>query len=250
MITPGLGHLYNGKLRLAIVIPAIFLMLSAVIIVAGLIKIFAFLVILVLLLIAVYLYSTIHSIILARRNFSYQIKNYNKFIIYILWPILFFGVGLIISVSNPVRAFNVPSYGMMNTIMQGDMILADMNYYETNIVNRNDIVIFDDPVYPDRLIIKRAIAFAGETISIINGQIFINGKLLEENNPNIIYETGNYFFLDEMKIPHGYIFFIGDNRPESLHSRMIGPVPQNNVRGKPIYIYFSSSFDRIGIRLK
>ena len=246
LITPGLGHLYNGKFRLAIIIPAMFLILSAVIISTGLIKIFTFMVILVLLSITVYLYSIIHSIILARRNSSYQIKNYNKFLIYILWPILFFGIGLIISESCAVRAFKVPSNSMKNTLIRGDIFLADMNYYKHNKVNTNDVVIFNDPRYPDQLTIKRAIAFGGETISITNSQIFINGKLFEENNPDIIYETGNYIDLNEMTIPDNHIFFIGDNRPNSLDSRMFGPVSENNVRGRPIYIYFSDSFDRIG----
>ena len=245
-ITPGLGHLYNGKFRLAIIIPVVYLILSAVILITGLIKIFTFMMILVLLSITVYLYSIIHSIILARRNSSYQIKNYNKFIIYILWPVLFFGIGLIISESNTVRAFKVPSNSMKNTLIQGDIFLADMNYYKLNNVNRNDIVIFNDPRYPDRLTIKRAIAFGGETISIANGQIFIIGKLFEENNPDIIYETRNYIDLNEMTIPDNHIFFIGDNRPNSLDSRMFGPVSEKNVRGRPIYIYFSDSFDRIG----
>ena len=246
LITPGLGHLYNGKFRLAIIIPTMFLILSAVILITGSIKIFTFMVILVLLLITVYLYSIIHSIILARRNSSYQIKNYNKFIIYILWPILFFGIGLIISESCAVRTFKIPTNSMMKTLFPDDMILVDMNYYKINIVSRNDIVIFNHPEHPDQLIIKRAIAFGGETISIANGQIFIIGKLFEENNPDIIYETGNYFYLDEMKIPHGNIIFIGDNRLNSLDSRMFGPVSEKSVIGKPIYIYFSNSFDRIG----
>ena len=60
LITPGLGQLYNGKLRLAIIIPAIYIIFSTVILFSGLIKIFTFAVVLVVLLIAVYLYSIIH----------------------------------------------------------------------------------------------------------------------------------------------------------------------------------------------
>ena len=43
---------------------------------------------------------------------------------------------------------------------------------------------------------------------------------------------------------------MGDNRPNSLDSRMFGAVSERNVEGKPLYVYYSDSFDRIGTNFR
>jgi signal peptidase I len=186
---------------------------------------------------------------LAKRSSNYQLKNYNRFYIYLLWPILYFGIGELLPANNSISTFSIPTNGMENTLMVDDMIFADMNYFNFNTVKRNDLVIFNDPKYPHKLLIKRAIAFEDEKISIVNGKIFINEQAYKENNQKIIYETDYYADLNETVIPKNHIFFIGDNRPNSLDSRMFGTVPEHMVKGKPLYIYLSDSFNRIGINL-
>jgi signal peptidase I len=250
VLTPGLGHLYNGKFIWAVAIPITFFIVYDIIYYFSLIKSFTFLLIFILFSIYVYIFSIVHSIVLAKRNPNYQLKSYNRVYIYILWPILYFGLAPRLPGDNSIVPLKIPTNSMGNTLKAGDMIFADMDYYKSIEVKRNDIVIFDAPESPHRLIIKRAIAFEGEKISIINGKIFINGKEYKEDNPNIIYENDNYTDLQETVIPKDHIFFIGDNRPNSLDSRMFGAVSEKNVRGKPLYVFLSNSFDRIGITLQ
>ena len=250
ILTPGLGHLYNGKLVWAVAIPIIFFIIYYIIYYFLLIKSFTFFLIFILFAIYVYIFSIVHSIVMAKRNTNYQLKSYNRVYIYILWPILYFGLVSLLPINNSIRPFNIPTNSMKNTLQTGDMIFADMDYYKSMKVKRNDIVIFDAPESPHKLIIKRAIAFEGERISIVNGKIFINEKEYKEDNPNIIYENDIYSDFPETTIPKDHIFFLGDNRPNSLDSRMFGSIPEESVRGKPLYIYFSNSLGRMGINLQ
>ena len=246
ILTPGLGHLYNGKFIWAVAIPVIFLTIYEIFYYFSLIKSFTFYLIFVLFAIYVYVFSIVHSIVLAKRNSNYQLKSYNRLYIYFIWPLLYFGTGPLLPGNNSISPFKIPTNSMENTLHAGDMIIADMDYYKIKDVKRNDIIIFSSPEYPHEYMIKRAIAFEGEKISIVNGKIFINGKELKEDNPKIIYQDNNRDDIPDTIIPEDHIFVLGDNRPNSLDSRNFGSIKGDNVKGKPLYIYFSDSFDRIG----
>lgn len=123
----------------------------------------------------------------------------------------------------------MPTNGMEKTIQVEDSFLADMDFYKSN-----------------QLITKRVIAVAGDNISISKGKILLNGNVLFEDNPNIIFEKGHYVDFANTVIPKSHFFCIGDNRPGSLDSRMFGPVSIYSIKGKPLYIYLSNTFNRIG----
>lgn len=248
-ITPGLGHLYNGKFIWAITIPIIFIIISDILYYSSLLKSFTFLFLFVVFTIFVYIFSIVHSIILAKQNSNYRLKNFNNILIYLLWPIFFFGINSLLPVNNHIKSFNIPTNGMANTLKINDKVMADMDYKNAEI-KRNDIIIFSDPESTQKLMVKRAIAFEGEKIFILNGKIFIDGKEYNEDNPDIIYENNSSDDINEMTIPKGHIFVLGDNRPNSLDSRHFGSIPEASIKGKPLYIFFSDSFDRIGINLQ
>ncbi len=50
--------------------------------------------------------------------------------------------------------------------------------------------------------------------------------------------------LDELVIPPGQVFCLGDNRDQSQDSRVFGPVPRSTLRGRAMLIYWS--FDGSG----
>ena len=187
---------------------------------------------------------------MAKRNSNYQLKSFNRVYIYLIWPILYFGLGSLLPANNSVMPLKIPTDSMENTLKAGDMIFTDMDYYKSKEVKRNDIVIFSNPGFPYKLMIKRAIALEGEKISIVDGKIFINEKEYKEDNPNIIYENYNRDDINETVIPEDHIFVIGDNRLDSLDSRDFGSIPVKDVKGKPLYIYFDDSLDRIGKSLE
>lgn len=250
LITPGLGHIYNGQLLSGIIIPVIYISISFVLITISIAKTFTGLVIFLLFVITFYLTIAILAFNKAGSLTQYSLMNFNKIIIYILWPILFFGSDIIITPNNSLSSFSIPTVGMEKTLKVNDMIFADMEFYDGNTIRRNDLVIFNNPE-DDKLLVKRVIGLSGEKILMKNGKVYINGKYYQEKNPNIIIDSlSNYSNFDEILIPLKHFFVMGDYREQSTDSRIFRPIDRNLIQGKPLYIYYSSSFDRIGIYLE
>ena len=246
VITPGLGHLYNGKLKTALIIPISFIIITNIIYHLSLVKSFLFLVILVIIYISTYLFAIIHSAVLAIKNQEYTLKYFNKAYIYIVFAVIYFGIGEIIPANSSIHAFTMPTTSMEKTILVKEIFLADMDYYTSNLLERNDLVLLIDPQTRTQLALKRVIAVEGDSIAISNGQIILNGELLDEDSPGLIPETGSQSDMETTVIPSNHFFCMGDNRPNSLDSRMFGPVSVNSIKGKPLYVYFSHSLNRIG----
>jgi len=174
-----------------------------------------------------------------------------------------------------VQAFQIPSESMENTLLIGDYLLVDKFRYGGNTVwdhvmpyrrvERGDIVVFKYPVNPTQHFVKRVIGVPGDHVRLINRQVYINGKPLRE--PYVRYSSlvhdsfrddfprldvpvpgleGQWWLLmhklvedNQLIVPEGYYFVMGDNRDESLDSRYWGFVPRQNIVGRPLLIYWS-----------
>jgi len=80
--------------------------------------------------------------------------------------------------------------------------------------------------------VKRLIATEGQTISIdAEGNTYVDGKLLDE--PYVEYR--GHHAMDEIVIPDGYCFVMGDNRSNSLDSRKYGCVPMSDITAVVFY---------------
>ncbi len=109
-------------------------------------------------------------------------------------------------------------------------------------MNRGDIIVFSLPSDPRRIFVKRVIGLPQERIEIVDGQVFINGTLIEEEY------LGSYSMqqaMPETLIEDDHYFVMGDNRAVSLDSRdrIMGTIPRDNIRGKAIGVYWP--FNRI-----
>lgn len=103
---------------------------------------------------------------------------------------------------------------------------------------RADIIIFniDEGIQGKRQLIKRVMALPGERITIKDSKVTVyNAENPEGFNPDsapygsaITYTSGDI----DLVVPEGSIFLCGDNRPNSLDSRAIGPVSLDEVVGK------------------
>lgn len=156
-------------------------------------------------------------------------------------------IGLQKFVIQPVR---VDGTSMDYTLEDGERLLM----YKLAQVDRFDVVVLESPAEPGRLVIKRVIGLAGDSIEVINGQLLINGQAM--NEPYLAQKEAEYpgyftapFSLADMTgvthIPEGYLFVMGDNRRHSVDSRTYGLVPIENVRGQTSIIYWP--FNKMGL---
>jgi len=138
---------------------------------------------------------------------------------------------------------------------------------------RGDVAVFRQPKREGVDYIKRIIGLPGDKIQVTEGRLYINGEIVPrqlvtasesyetegrpflfnryiETLPNgvkhYIYEISDHEQLDNTKeftVPDGHYFAMGDNRDQSLDSRVVeelGPVPEKNLIGPAMFIFFST----------
>ena len=105
-------------------------------------------------------------------------------------------------------------------------------YKVTKECKREDVVIFTGTVEQygtEKEVIKRVIAVAGDTVSVLDGVVHVNGIPLQEE-----YAKGNTTDLEEIVVPEECIYVMGDNREYSLDSREVGFISTDQVIGKVV----------------
>jgi len=144
-----------------------------------------------------------------------------------------------------VQAYKIPSGSMIPTLEIKDRLFVSRFNYWKKLPKRNEIVIFIYPQDKKKDFIKRVIAVEGDTVRIIDKQVYVNGAAL--NEPYKIHnDSGVYPFapqnprdnLGVFQVPKDHLFVMGDNRDQSLDSRYWGFVPHKNLKGKALFIYW------------
>jgi signal peptidase I len=139
---------------------------------------------------------------------------------------------------------------------------------------RGDVVVFVSPYQPDNgddptpTLVKRLVGLAGDTLYMREGLLYLNGIAQRQgyaaaNNykgdPNEIAPNFEWQHKVELKntrfgsapaqpthdnwgpllVPADHYFMMGDNRYCSKDFRYWGPVPRDNIRGRPLFVYYS-----------
>lgn len=86
--------------------------------------------------------------------------------------------------------------------------------------------------------IKRIVALGDDTIEVKNGQLLVNGVSVREP---YVAESKIMYELEKLTVPQGTVYVLGDNRNDSLDSHYWGPLPEENIIGKP-YFWTSGKF--------
>lgn len=130
---------------------------------------------------------------------------------------------------------------MVPTLKDGDIMILDKIGYRINGLDRFDIVVVD---YDGERIIKRIIGLPNDRVEYIDNKLYINGEYIEEDYAR---KDTNDFMLEmigENVIPEGKYLVLGDNRPISKDSRIIGLIDEKDIKGYTSIILFP--FNRIG----
>lgn len=142
----------------------------------------------------------------------------------------------------------IPSGSMLPTLEINDRLIVEKISNYTQHIDRGDILVFyppkDEPLMeedPDFIqgslrwlgltgedaYIKRVVGLPGETISVSNGQVFINGEPLKETYT----KEPPAYQMAPLTIPADNVFMMGDNRNNSADSHVWGPLPIKNIIG-------------------
>jgi len=140
----------------------------------------------------------------------------------------------------------IPSGSMLPTLQLQDKVLIEkvtprINQIISKEIQRESIIVFHPPNSLKQLgydensaLIKRVIGVPGDQIEVNEGNLLLNGKLMEES---WITEPMNYE-MDVITVPKGSLWVLGDNRNNSLDSHIWGPLPKENVIGTAIWRYW------------
>lgn len=178
-----------------------------------------------------------------------------------------------------LEAFRIPSGSMENTLLVGDFLFVNKLLYgaEVPLVHkklpavreprRNEILVFDSVEDEGLKVVKRLIGVPGDTLAMENGTLIRNGQRIEE--PYAVHANPTELAAPDQRehmrawqsahlagrSPEGYhpdlqnwgpivvpadsFFMMGDNRDSSYDGRYWGFLPRGNVRGTPMFIYYS-----------
>ena len=141
----------------------------------------------------------------------------------------------------------VPTGSMENTIMPDDNILGYRLAYLNEGPERGDVIFFYFPDDESQKFVKRVIGLPGETVTILEGKIYIGNSNEPLDEPYLKEEwtrgVGPYVF----QIPEDSYLCLGDNRNNSKDARdWNNPyVKKEKIIGKAIFTYFP--IDRWGV---
>lgn len=178
------------------------------------------------------------------------------------------GVAVVLALlikTSIVEAYKIPSQSMEDTLLVGDFLLANKFVYGAQLPivgwrlpaihdpEPGDVVIFIFPRDGVTKYIKRCVALAGDTITIKNKELFVNGVRFEDPEKSKFLKprieprgpggTDSPDNFGPFIVPPGHYFMMGDNRDNSYDSRWWGPVPQANILGEAMLIHWSWNDD-------
>ena len=144
--------------------------------------------------------------------------------------VLFFGI----------RATVVPrivlGQSMEPTLHNNEWVLLERVSYWFHGPERGDIVVFQAPLTPSEDYIKRVIGVPGDHVVVQGGNVSVNGRRLTEK---YIAAAPNY--QDDQTVPKGELYVLGDNRDNSNDSHMWGLLPERNLVGRALAVYWPLS---------
>lgn len=193
-------------------------------------------------------------------------KEYRSLMLFILLMCVF---------RSAVADWNtVPTGSMLPTIVEGDRIWVNKMAYDLRIPfthqsvkriadpARGDIIVFDSEA-SDKRLVKRVVGVPGDTISMQNNVLYINGQAADyeavtrttawreqietlgqiTHKVRLQNQPSSFSSFATVTVPKGHYLVLGDNRDNSADSRFIGFVPRQEIIGRTENVVLSLNYD-------
>lgn len=155
-------------------------------------------------------------------------------------------VAIVFAILMTIRVFaaephRVDGSSMIPNFHTGDMIITNKLTARFSDFRRGEVIVLQDPLDATKVFIKRIIGLPGETLKLSEGKIYINGQLIDEPYlPSGLLTPGESFLRsgDEVTIPEGNYFVMGDNRGNSSDSRQWGLLKKDLIIGQALLRYW------------
>ncbi|HXP75295.1 MAG TPA: signal peptidase I [Stellaceae bacterium] len=179
------------------------------------------------------------------------------------------------------RIYHISSATMEPTVQQGDWLWAERRYYCTRDPERGDLAALALASRPETVFVKRVIGLPGDRVQLKQARLYLNGEPVRrdwlesaihadeageasqrarfmETLPNeahyaveVADPEAPLENTEEVTVPAGQYFVLGDNRGHSEDSRApaFGLVPRASIADRPALVLWSGDKSRIGVRL-
>jgi signal peptidase I len=135
----------------------------------------------------------------------------------------------------------VNGYSMENTLHEKDYLLVNKQANEVSDLKHGDIIVFRSDLKTadndDMNLIKRVIGTPGDRVSIKDEEVYVNDEKQDDSYTKDGYTAGD---MEEVTVPEGTVFVLGDNRQNSEDSRYaeVGFVTEDRFIGKAFFRLF------------
>jgi signal peptidase I len=129
-----------------------------------------------------------------------------------------------------IQPFIVEGQSMEPSFKNNDYLITEKITYKFRAPERGEVIIFHPPGNPSVNYIKRVVGLPGDTITIQDGSVYINGKQILEPYLNSNKETKSSSSEKyTLTLKENEYYVLGDNRTQSRDSRELGPIPSANI---------------------
>lgn len=165
-----------------------------------------------------------------------------SFFIDTIQTFLFVGAIFLVIYVFLFKPFQVTGASMYPNFLDGEHVLTNLIVMRFEDPKKGDVIVFKAPKDEEKDFIKRVIGVPGDTVSLKNGEVYVNNQKLDQSvylKPDV-KTYGRTFLKDEESIivPPGEFFVMGDNRLNSSDSRDWGFIKRSEIIGESFFVYW------------